>query len=247
VIPFHLRQPASRLLAVFAFGTVLVLRTLPVSAQYTVTLTAEALNLMPGQSVTLTAMTNQQVVPPNEIQIYDAYYYNRIGTFCTNCSTWTAQDTKFKPTAPFAAAYFALVGTDSAFAGASGQQILATNHNGCCFPSWLYNPKLYASRTTPSNTLVNLVSEGGGTPLYNPWHILIFNMTTGALEIDCGNSSTGIVGVCGKTVDNGPGATYQTIVSLGGTTPQSAIENDVRAISHVKCVDPSDVTAPTTC
>jgi hypothetical protein len=213
-------------------------------------MTASPLGQVPGQPVTLTATTNAQVTPPLEIQIYDAYNTNRLpNAVCTNCSLLTVQVTESAPTAPYTVAYSAVVGTDSAVYGNNGQQIVATSG---LFPSWLNPPKLYAYRLTPNHPIVNLITDGGGTKIYGPWHILIFNETTGALVSDCPPSPTpgpgfGTVFLCGGSESFESGGSYQTIVSLGGTDPQSAFNNDERAISHSKCVDPIDLAAPTIC
>ena len=116
-----------------------------------------------------------------EIQIYDAYNYNRLpGAFCTNCSSLTASDTKFAPIAPNAVAYFAAVGTDADPAGASGQQIVATNHNGCWFPSWLNPLKFYAFRISSGDSSVILSTDSGGANIFDPYKIQFFNVATGS-------------------------------------------------------------------
>jgi len=161
----------------------------------------------------------------------------------------TASDTKFAPIAPNAVAYFAAVGTDADPAGASGQQIVATNHNGCWFPSWLNRLKFYAFRISSGDSSVILSTDSGGANIFDPYKIQFFNVATGALvAAECpGGFGKGIPG-CGPQPDrNSSAAAYQAILSQGGSDRNSAIANDIRATSFFKCVDPADASSRTLC
>jgi hypothetical protein len=170
--------------------------------------------------------------------IVDAYNVTSLNA-CQDTDVCTTTVSSNTPRGPGQVAYAAAIGTDAA-------HVLAYNHNGCCFVSWLFHPKLYAFRE-PNNppgftSSVILFSDGGGDQPTGPWRISIFNTRNGALVQECQYQT-----LCTGLENNTSGAGYQTVVSLGGTDLNSALQNDARTFSSTKCVDPPDLTAPTFC
>jgi hypothetical protein len=208
----------------------------------TVTLTTDKLTAGVGQTITLTATTSQEVLPPYHILIFDA-----VGTFlvgqCDNgssCPVSVLQATPaFRTFTAYVARYSDFLFPPDVQATSSDIQL-----------SWLFPVKLYAFRSgfLPGGPdTVFFFSDSGGTEIFSPYQIEIFNKDTGDRVASCagpqrgGPDRHGIIQCSGATT-NSSGAMYWAIIAQPSTNLNTV--TDLRTASYYKCVDPSSSSAP---
>src|SRR5262249_23840340 len=157
-----------------------------------VMLKAEPTGTTPGQTIQLIATTDEQVMPPNNIMIYDRYYLTLLTNgACMNCRSLSVPVTMSTLVYPGTVSYVAVVGTYSQGMGAPGQTILAQSPGDCCDQIWLNPLKLYAYRDPAVGStapLVRLKADSGGLPIGDPYKIEFFRHEadgTGARVSSC--------------------------------------------------------------
>jgi hypothetical protein len=199
---------------------------------------ADRLTQLPGQFLDLIATTDQDVNSPYSILVFNGYGAILEGQ-CTNqgrsCRVPVTQNT---PT--FNIGYIAYVASSSQ--NLPPPDIQATSNY--VYPSWLNHMKLYVARIPFTNPGVFLSSDSGGAKIFDPYHIEIFNKTTGALVKDCPGTSSGIIECVGSDSTMSD-STYWAVISLFSTDLGAL--NDLREASYYKCVDSTTLTSPPTC
>jgi hypothetical protein len=228
------------------------------------TIGTETMTAQPGQFLDLIATTDEDVLPPHQILVFDA-----IGTFlvgfcdivqppggntcldapahCKSCKV-----PKMTQAAPGFKTYTAYVAQHGEFL--FPPDIQGTSND--VHPSWLNPLKLYAWRPTHGSVAVSLTTDSGGVTIRDPYKIEFFRVSCspactggqpGARVGDPCLGGSGGIAECSHPDGDSSAVTYQAILSQGGADLQTARNNDARAASWFKCVDPSDFLAPTPC